>query len=260
MTVPFIHSVIPSARHQIDLLIQENLDLAIDWMGFYLHGSLAMGCFNPATSDIDLIGVAREPLTLESRRDLASILLRQSKHPHPIEISYVTLEELRPWQYPPRYELHYSEAHRHQYQDDLIGDGWKNWRDPDQVDPDLAAHYSVLRRRGKCLWGKPVLDIFPEVPREDYLKSIQADFAWAAGLGELLAVYQVLNLCRALAYCRDGRIRSKAEGGEWGLKNLPERFSPGIQAALAQYRGGNEPPPSGFVEEFSAEFLPKIQA
>ena len=40
-------------KRSVDIL-QENL------VGIYLHGSAAMGCFNPRSSDIDLIIVVRK--------------------------------------------------------------------------------------------------------------------------------------------------------------------------------------------------------
>ena len=38
--------------------------LADNLVGFYLHGSLAMGCFNPELSDIDFLAVVSRPMTI----------------------------------------------------------------------------------------------------------------------------------------------------------------------------------------------------
>lgn len=35
-------------------------ELGGNLVGIYLHGSLAMGCFNPDTSDVDLLLVVRD--------------------------------------------------------------------------------------------------------------------------------------------------------------------------------------------------------
>jgi hypothetical protein len=258
MTAPFINNLATSAQHQLSTLLEHLLDQNIDWVGIYLHGSLAMGCFNPASSDIDLVAVSREKLSLEEKAGLVRILLRTSNHPHPVEISFVNSAQLTSWRYPPPFDLHYSETWRPNLLSDLVNNKWQEWPQEEQVDPDLAAHYTVMRRRGKKIWGRPVLDIFPQVPREDYLRSLKEDFNWAQAQGSLLGVYQVLNLCRTYAYCLDGRIRSKAEGGEWGLKNLPAQYTAGITAALSTYRGTNTQLPAGFLEEFTAEYLPKI--
>jgi streptomycin 3"-adenylyltransferase len=39
-------------------------------VGIYLHGSLALGCFNPKVSDIDFLIVARDKLSLEVKREV----------------------------------------------------------------------------------------------------------------------------------------------------------------------------------------------
>ena len=61
----------------------------------------------------------------------------------------------------------------------LCGDGHK-------VDYDLAAHFTVIRRVGIVLCGKPICDVFSDVPVADYLDSgaefqiddaLQVDFA-----------------------------------------------------------------------------------
>jgi predicted nucleotidyltransferase len=44
-------------------------------LGIYLHGSLAMGCFNPSRSDIDFIVVVKEKLTTINHKRIASMFL-----------------------------------------------------------------------------------------------------------------------------------------------------------------------------------------
>ena len=48
-------------------------------------------------------------------------------------------------------------------------------------------------------------------------------------------VYTVLNLCRVLAYRKEGLILSKKGGGVWGQKALPVRDRPLVQEALLCY-------------------------
>lgn len=38
-------------------------------IGIYLHGSLALGCFNPITSDIDLLVLTRHKISLCTKSD-----------------------------------------------------------------------------------------------------------------------------------------------------------------------------------------------
>jgi streptomycin 3"-adenylyltransferase len=73
------------------------------------------------------------------------------------------------------------------------------------------------------------------VDRKCYLDSIWSDIENAEE--DILdnSMYIILNLTRVLAYCRDGVILSKKEGGEWGLENIPERYRVMISTALEEY-------------------------
>jgi len=48
-------------------------------------------------------------------------------------------------------------------------------------------------------------------------------------------MYLTLNLARVLAFAKDGLVLSKKEGGEWGLKNVPEEYHSLIENALSEY-------------------------
>ncbi|MCJ7605683.1 MAG: hypothetical protein MUO19_06585, partial [Dehalococcoidales bacterium] len=42
--------------------------------GFYLHGSLAMGCYTPRTSDMDFLAVVRKAMTIKEKRAIIGLL------------------------------------------------------------------------------------------------------------------------------------------------------------------------------------------
>jgi len=204
--------------------------------GLYLHGSLAMGCFNPSCSDLDAIAVTAEGMAVETKRAVAAILLRRSGAPHPIEISFLRHRDLAPWRYPTPFDLHYSEMWRARFEADLAGGAWRRWNEEEREDPDIAAHITMLRQRGVTLFGPPIARVFPPVPREDYLASILADYASARDGIVQRPVYGVLNLCRVYRYLCDGRICSKEEGGVWTARTLPLELQPVARQALAVYR------------------------
>src|SRR5438128_2201557 len=56
-------------------------------VGVYLHGSLAMGCFNPARSDLDLLVVIEASMEADTKSAVMAHLLAVSGRPHAIEIS-----------------------------------------------------------------------------------------------------------------------------------------------------------------------------
>src|SRR5215471_7750836 len=54
--------------------------------GVYLHGSLALGCFNPVRSDVDVLVVVAGPLQLDEKLRLVDLLLSVSAEPHKVEL------------------------------------------------------------------------------------------------------------------------------------------------------------------------------
>jgi predicted nucleotidyltransferase len=211
--------------------------------GIYLHGSLAMGCFNPARSDIDLLVVMQQGMTPETMRKVARLVLKHSGRPGPFELSFLRQSYLNPWHYPTPFDFHFSDDWRDKTAAALAAPEWQLWSDNlPPTDPDLAAHVTITHARGICLVGKPILDVFPAVPRADYIDSIMGDFDYAReGIADN-PVYAVLNFCRIYGYLREGRIDSKDEAGVWALDHLPSDYHPLIAAALDTYRNDTPHP------------------
>lgn len=205
-------------------------------VGIYLHGSLALGCFNPARSDLDLLVISEGPITVPTKRDLAQQLLRISNRPRPIEMSVLHRAQLSPWRYPTPFDFHYSESWRDRLEQDLQTGAWQYWGATLQEDPDLAAHITVTRVRGVRLVGEATWHVFPPVPPDDYRAALLYDVYDALDALERDPVYAILNTCRTLAFLREGSILSKAEGGEWALQHLPEPLRSIIRTALESYR------------------------
>jgi len=85
------------------------------------------------------------------------------------------------------------------------------------------------------LYGTSIASTFDPVPKAAYLDSIWLDVAGAAEDILQDPLYITLNLCRVMAFVRDGLVLSKQSGGQWGLTHLPERYHGLIQAALDGY-------------------------
>ena len=237
------HDCPAGVRAQVERLIDEfRRELKENLIGVYLHGSLATGCFNPLRSDVDLLVVMRQKMKVTAKRALGQLLLDVSRRPAPVEISFLTLDDLHPWRHPASYDFHYSDDWREKFVRELQNGEWKNWNAPERFDDDLAAHITVLNRRGVCLYGPPAAEVFPPVPESDFARSILGDVLSAKfgldGAAAQFPVYVVLNACRTLAFLRTGEVLSKEEGGRWALENLPAEFYQTIAAALEEYRGG----------------------
>ena len=148
-----------------------------------------------------------------------------------IEMSIVLREVCKPFVYPTPFELHFSA-------------GYLDWygEDPDDyisemngTDKDLAAHFTIINKRGKCLYGAPIEDVFAVVPSDDYMDSIWFDIEGAVEEITEYPMYLTLNLARVLAYKKEGLVLSKKEGGTWALEHLPAEYHPLIADALREY-------------------------
>ncbi|MFS0674592.1 aminoglycoside adenylyltransferase domain-containing protein [Ornithinibacillus sp. 179-J 7C1 HS] len=203
-------------------------------IGFYLHGSLAMGCFNPNRSDIDLLVVTEDSLSVDTKRNLAKLLLKESNSPYPVEISILHIDSLKNWQHPCPFEFHYSEFWRTRYEEDLVGTT-KYLNEDIPADADLTAHITILHERGICLEGEQIEEVFPQVSELDYIDAIMDDFQGCIENISGDPIYSCLNMIRVYWYLKEGVISSKLEAGEWGLVSLPEKLQATVRKAIDGY-------------------------
>lgn len=150
-----IQSEVKTLRTELQRLLGQNL------LGIYLHGSLALGGFQPSRSDTDVIVVTAQRMDLESKRRCIELLLRISMKPCPLVIRFLVEQDLFPFQQPLPCDLHYSEIWLESYQQDLRTGTWKHWNKRAQRDPDLTLHLTVLHHSGICLYGKPIAEVLP---------------------------------------------------------------------------------------------------
>jgi streptomycin 3"-adenylyltransferase len=201
-------------------------------IGIYLHGSLAMGCFNPESSDVDILIVIEKDISFSEKRKLIDVILKLSDMgiKNDFEISVILEEDARHFKYPTPFVLHYSSMYKERYMNDsefICGNG---------VDPDLASHITILTNRGICLFGKSINEVFEPVQKKYYIESIIGDIKSAKDSILDLPIYYILNLCRVLYFLREGVISSKKEGGEWGFENLPVPYKYIVKLALLGYK------------------------
>ena len=223
----------------LDAFILNSKNILYDNLtGIYLHGSLAMGCYNEKKSDIDLLVVVKNDVPREiKRRYMDMVVALNHKAPSKgIELSIVKEAVCRPFVYPTPFELHFSAAHLNWYllnPEDYI-------EKMNGTDKDLAAHFTILYHRGKTLYGKEIKSVFSEVGSEAYMDSIWMDVKNAKEdiIGDTM--YIILNLCRVLAYKKEKLILSKQEGGEWALHHLSNpQYKKAVLFALEEYKSGN---------------------
>jgi len=200
-----------------------------------------MGCFNPHASDIDVLVITQRRVGRQKLR-LASLALATSLKPRPIEVTTFSKRDLNPWRYPTPFDFHFSEDWRTAYESGTA------LRRMGKRGEAPAAHLAETLARGVVLLGPPIESVLPTVPVLDFLDSVFGDFRWdlrklnenATIEGRMSAsTYLVLNSCRILGFLENGRVLSKAEGGDWALGVVPKKYAPAVRHALHAYSHTN---------------------
>jgi streptomycin 3"-adenylyltransferase len=204
--------------------------------GIYIHGSLALHSFNPASSDIDVIVLVNDKIDLDTRYELIKELLRISLNPSPIEISFITRAAIEPWQHPTPFELHSSEYWRARYEERVAAGDKTFWAET-PTDSDLACHLTLVRRYGIRIYGLPIDEAIPIVPEADFRSSILSDIGYSVNALHSNPVYGILTLCRVLSYLETREILSKREAGLWALRRIPDTLRYIVNNAVEAYDG-----------------------
>jgi streptomycin 3"-adenylyltransferase len=202
--------------------------------GIYLHGSMAMNCFNPEKSDIDLLIVIENEITdIIKMAFMKQVIKLNAQAPAKgLEISIVNRKYCMPFVYPTPFELHFSPMHLQWFRENPVN-YVENMKGEDR---DLAAHFTIIKRYGIVLYGEEIENVFGEVSKRDYIESIWFD---VKGAREDIAddpMYMTLNLCRVLAFLKENLCLSKQQGGEWGIAHLSDKYHPLILQALNCYK------------------------
>lgn len=226
--------ILPEIKKLLDNMnnrVEELLDG--DFVGLYVHGSIAMGCFNPGVSDVDFLVVIRNKLRVEEEKKLIKILLNESNNvPKGIEMSVVLLSQTKNPIFPTPFEFHFGKEYEDKYRRDETDLSKQN------TDPDLVAHFTITKKRGITWSGLPINEVFSEIPKEMYAKSLLYDFNDLDKNIVSNTIYGILNACRTIAYLKDGLVLSKKEGGEWAMENFDKQYFDILEKALATYKTG----------------------
>ena len=209
-------------------MLQKNL------IGIYIHGSLSFNCFSWEKSDIDFLVIIKENINLKQKEQLITVLLENEKNSPKkgFEMSVILEKYCKNFIYPTPYVLHYSYTYKDEYKKNLT----LLCEKLQGTDPDLAAHFTITKNKGFCIYGKDINEIFGNVNEEYYLKSILNDVENVEI--EIIndPVYFVLNLCRVYAFIQEKLILSKEDGGLWGLKNLNNKYFDIIDLCIKNYK------------------------
>lgn len=199
-------------------------------VGFYLYGSLSLGDFDPASSDIDFLVVTSEELgeeiLVQLRQMHAAIAASNLPYATRLEGSYIPQAALR----------RYDPAHAHH---PTIGVDWEfqiglhksNW----------IIERQIVREHGVVVWGPPPQTLIDPIPPHELRGAVCEHIAnfWQTQLDgptwlrpRDYQAFAVLSLCRALHTLRQGGVASKPAAATWALQALAPQWRPTIQRAL----------------------------
>ncbi|OAS82832.1 MULTISPECIES: aminoglycoside adenylyltransferase domain-containing protein [Metabacillus] len=206
------------------------------FVGMYLHGSLALGDFDPNRSDIDYLVVTSESLSKEKISELESlhtrILLSELLWKTNFEGSYIDKTALR--RYDPTNSIHPVIRSDGSFGLDRHGDEW------------VIQRY-IIREKGIALAGpKPKMLIDPissndlRIAQKNTLKHW-----WAPQLEDshrlntsVYQAYAILTMCRALYTMQYGIVATKKDAACW-TQEMFQVWSGLIEEAKAWQYGVN---------------------
>lgn len=214
--------------------------LGDDLLGLYVSGSLVMGDFEPASSDIDFLAVTSAPPADTAVSRLAAL---HARLPDPwgarLEGEYASL-------------LQFSPAG---IDGGCLSVGLGRSLRVDAVGEFTAENLAAMRDRSITLVGPHPRSLLPAVDAATlaaafraYLGELQArlfevDAAGAAIPIERLAA-AALNVARCLYGLQSGHIATKREGAAWLAREAPD-LEPALIAALDVRRGARDATSAG---------------
>lgn len=207
-----------------------------DAVGAYLFGSAVQGGLRPG-SDLDVLAVSARPLGNGERERLVRGMLALSARPtdtgrgRPLELTVVHLGAIRPWRYPPQFEMQYGDWWRSEFE----SGNYEPWPSPINEDVTLLIH--MVRLAGIPLVGPPAAEVFEPIPPQD--------LAWAmlSCIGPLMegigpdSRNTILTLARIGFTLSTGAYCRKDEAAVWAIERASKAHRPVIEHAHAIYLG-----------------------
>ena len=205
--------------------------LGAEVLGAYLYGSALTGGLR-SRSDLDVLVLARRRATTEQKRRLAEGLLAVSgQGRRPVEVTVVAEPDVRPWRYPPRFDLQFGEWHRAALERGDV--------EPlaAATNPDVALLLTMVLRASRPLLGPPASELLDPVPPEDRTR------AMLHGVDEVMPGLvddtrnSVLTLARIWLTVETGEIGTKDGAAGWAVERVPPEHRAVPARARAIYLG-----------------------
>ena len=226
--IPDVNAVLHNFLAQIQTLLGGH------FRGMYLYGSLALGDFDPHTSDIDILVATDDGLGNDLFAGLRMMHERFDASDSPwvgrVEAAYIPVGVLR---HSLPSEARYPQIER----------GGTLVREP--LEPGWVFQCESLRTHGIVVEGPEPQTLIDPVDREDMRGAVAAitgqwldqavhDPDWLNWvLRRKNQAFVVLTLCRMLYSLETGGVASKPAAARWAEATVDERWTPLITRALA---------------------------
>lgn len=191
--------------HVSDVL-RETLEAELT--GVYFVGSVALGGFVPAESDVDITAVSRSALDSSQKRDVASAIVEASRMcpARGVEFTLYRGDVVASLSKGADFEVNANAGPRM----------------PTTVHLEAAAQpgfwylldRAIAHRCGVVISGPPPSTVFADVPRRTLLAAMSESMAWHRA-HEKATLYSVLNACRAWRFAEEDVLGSKLAGATW---------------------------------------------
>lgn len=212
------------------LLADAKTILGEQWIGLYLHGSLAYGDFNQKTSDIDFLVITDGHLSAEIFLALTEMHARLFNSglewSQKLEGAYLPRADVRRHD-PAHPPVPWLGVDGH-FALETLGNDWvlQRW---------------ILREKGFIVSGPPLSTLIDPVTPGTLKEAVRASLRewWSPPFpsperfrSDNYLAYAVLTMCRSLYVLEHGRIASKPEAARWALSTLEKPWKSLIQGAL----------------------------
>jgi hypothetical protein len=204
--------------------------LGDDLIGVYFVGSVALGGYVPAESDVDIAAVTESALGTVLKGRVASAI---------VEVSEVC----------PARGVEFT-----LYRGDVAGslpvaadfevnaNGGPRMPTAVHLDPGSEPGFwyvldrAIAHRAGVVISGPPPSGVFADVPRRTLLDAMYESMAWHR-VHEKATLYSVLNACRAWRFADEDVLGSKLDGAAWARTRC---LDPSVIDAAVAMRQGEE--------------------
>ncbi len=219
-------------------------------VGCYLRGSLALGDFDPETSDVDILVATERPVSEAEFEALAAlharVPARDNEFGRPYEVSYVDRASLR--RFAPRERRHPTVGSDWAF-------GWAEHRD------NFVLERWVVRERGVAMFGPDPKTLIEPISADELRAAARSELVarlsdWAkAGAREppnwlatrYYQAFEVETVCRALQTVATGELSTKRQAVTWARATLPPEWQ-GLIKWSQRYRADKSPDASRFAE------------